>query len=534
MWSAICGVAFGVVLATACFGSEEVGGGQAENPVIWADVPDPSVIRVGDTYYMSSTTMHMVPGVPIMSSKNLVDWKLVGYASARLVDNEAMRLEGGRNAYGAGSWASSLRYHEGTFYVATFSATSGRTHIYSTKDVEKGPWVERSFSPSFHDCSLFFDDDGRVYLVFGAGNITLVELEPDLTGVKEGGVNKVIVPNASTVAGGTVGLPAEGSHMRKIDGRYYLTTITWPRGGMRTALVHRADSIEGPYEGRVALADRGIAQGGLIDTPEGRWFAFLFGDRGAVGRIPYLVPVQWEDGWPVFGVEGKVPESLPIESDESGGAGLVTSDEFDRKEGEADFGLAWQWNHLPDERFWSLKDRPGYLRLTAGRVEPSFTQTRNMLTQRTYGPTCEGVVKLDVGGMKDGTAGLALLQRHYGFVGVKVEGDARTLVMVLDGEEERVVAKVPLSATTVYLRAQCEFRGQADRAVFAYSLDGEAWETIGEPLAMRYTLPHFMGYRFALFHQGAETGGFADFDFFRTGPGGWGEDFEVRGERSTM
>src|SRR5690625_6166137 len=117
----------------------------ATNPILWADVPDPSVIRVGDTYYMSSTTMHMSPGLPIMKSTDLVNWELVSYAYDTLVDNDQMTLQDGQDAYGKGSWASSLRYHDGRFYVSTFSATSGRTHIYSTDDVESGDWDEVSF-----------------------------------------------------------------------------------------------------------------------------------------------------------------------------------------------------------------------------------------------------------------------------------------------------------------------------------------------------------------------------------------------------
>ena len=121
----------------------------ARNPVILADVPDMSVIRVGDTYYMSSTTMHMTPGVPIMKSKDLVNWKIVSYAYDILDDGDALTLSNGKNAYGRGSWASSIRYHNDTFYVSTFSQTTGKTYIYSTKDIEKGPWRESSFSPAF-------------------------------------------------------------------------------------------------------------------------------------------------------------------------------------------------------------------------------------------------------------------------------------------------------------------------------------------------------------------------------------------------
>lgn len=123
-------------LCTGIFAQES---NKAHNPLVFADVPDLSIIRVKDTYYMSSTTMHMSPGVPIMKSNDLVNWKMVSYAYDRLTDNDAMSLNNGKNTYGRGSWASCLRYHNGMYYVSTFAATSGKTHIYSTKDIEKGP-----------------------------------------------------------------------------------------------------------------------------------------------------------------------------------------------------------------------------------------------------------------------------------------------------------------------------------------------------------------------------------------------------------
>ena len=144
---------------------------QAQNPIIWADVPDMSVIRVDDTFYMSSTTMHMSPGVPIMKSKDLVNWKIVNYAYDILDDGDAMTLSNGKNDYGRGSWASSLRYHNGTYYVSTFSHTTGKTYVYSTQDIEKGPWRVSSFTPALHDNTLFFDDDGRVYMIYSAGDL---------------------------------------------------------------------------------------------------------------------------------------------------------------------------------------------------------------------------------------------------------------------------------------------------------------------------------------------------------------------------
>jgi beta-xylosidase len=239
----------------------------ATNPVIHADVPDMAMVRVGDTYYMSSTTMHMSPGLPIMRSKDLAGWELVSYAYDVLDHVDALDLANGKNAYGRGSWASSLRHHDGTFYATTFSGTTNKTYVYTTKDVERGPWKATSFEPSLHDHSLFFDDDGRVYMLYGVGDLRLVELEPDLSGLQPDGFHQVVVPDASRVAGADIMLPAEGSQLLKHGGRYYLFNITWPRGGMRTVLVHRADRITGPYEGRVALQDRGHRAGSSSIRP---------------------------------------------------------------------------------------------------------------------------------------------------------------------------------------------------------------------------------------------------------------------------
>ena len=488
------------------------------NPIIWADVPDVAIIRVGDTYYMSSTTMHMCPGLPIMKSTDLVNWRIVSYAYETLAESDALTLSNGKSAYGAGSWASSLRYHNGTFYVTTFSSTTGKTYVFSSQSIEKGPWKESTFAPALHDHSLQFEEDGRVYMVHGSGDVRLTELTADASVIKPGGIDTVIIPNASLVAGPNVGLRAEGSQLRKIDGYYYLFMITWPRGGMRTQLVFRSQSLTGPYEGRIALHDGGVAQGGLIDTPQGNWYALLFQDHGAVGRTPFLVPVKWEDGWPILGSAGKIPTTLNIPAGADRISGIVASDEFNRKPADAALPLVWQWNHNPDNRYWSVRDRPGYLRLTTGRVDPDLLSARNTLTQRTFGPECTAQIAMDVGGMRDGdTAGLALLQKRYGYVGVKMAGTKKSIVMVAaEGDGPVEVASVPLQQQTIYLKAECDFKNRADTGWFYYSLDGIHWIRIGNPLHMVYTLPHFMGYRFGLFNYATiHAGGMVDFDYFR-------------------
>ncbi len=489
---------------------------RAQNPVIHADVPDVSMIRVGDTYYMSSTTMHMSPGVPIMKSKDLVNWEIVNYCYDTLEDVDELNLENGKNAYGRGSWASSIRYHNGTFYVSTFSGTTGTTYIYSTKDIENGEWEVRKFKPSYHDHTLFFDDDGKVYMIWGVGRLMLAELKEDLSGVRES-TEQVLIENASQPAGDNIMLHAEGSQLFKVNGKYYLFNITWPRDGMRTVLIHRADKITGPYEGQLALQDRGIAQGGLVDTPEGDWYAYLFRDYGAVGRIPYLVPVTWKDGWPVLGIDGKVPDVLDLPASSGLIPDIVASDNFKRKKGEPDLPLVWQWNHNPDNNFLEVNRRKGYLRLITGRTDTDFLTARNTLTQRTIGPECSGSTSIDVSEMKEGDfAGLALLQKKYGLVGVKYENGTKKIVMVSAQNEIPVeVESLSLEQETVYLTAECNFSNRKDVADFYYSLDGREWKKIGSQLQMEYTLPHFMGYRFGLFNYATQTaGGYVDFDYF--------------------
>ncbi len=482
-------------------------------PTIWADVPDISVVRVGRDYYMSSTTMHMNPGVPIMKSRDLVNWRAVSYCYENLGSSPRQDLMDGKNEYGKGTWASSLRFHNGTFYCSTFSNTTGKTYIFSTKTPDKGPWKKIEFSPAVHDHSLVFDG-GKAYLIHGVGKIRIQELKDDLSGPKPGGVDQVLIQDAAAPTGAKAGLMGEGSQLFMVGGKYYLFNIVWPRGGIRTQVVHRADSILGPYEGRVFLADQGIAQGGIVDTPGGRWYTYLFGDRGAVGRIPYMLPMRWEDGWPVVGAAAKIPADATLLPGQANLKGLVQSDEFRGKK----LGLEWQWNHNPSPSLWSLSEKPGWLRLRTGRVNEVATQAQNTLTQRTFGPTCSGTVRLNCSGLKDGdTAGLMALMGKYGYIAVRRTGDVNEVVMVSAVSGSPVVqASAPLAGSIVHLRMSCDFRNQVDLCTFEYSADGRRWVRLGEPIHLRYELSHFMGCRFGLFNFATrEAGGWADFDFFR-------------------
>ncbi|MBS4219228.1 glycoside hydrolase 43 family protein [Bacillus sp. FJAT-49711] len=502
---------------------------KVENPITWSDVPDIDVIRVGDVYYMSSTTMHMNPGVPIMKSEDLIQWEIVNYVYDILEENDEQLLNYGKNEYGQGSWASSLRFYNDTFYLAVASFSTDKTYIFQTKDIENGDWKKSSLNGVYHDMSLLFDE-GHVYMIYGGGDIKVIELTSDATAIKEGGLNKVIIPNASLIAGPNVGLPAEGAHIQKINEKYYVFLITWPKGAGRTQLMFRSDSIDGEYEGRIALDDAGIAQGGIVDTTGGDWYAMLFQDCGAVGRTPFIVPVEWEDEWPIH----KNVYDIKHASSNSVIPAIVASDEFDQAlenrnlsyvkniEVLQDQGLklplVWQWNHNPDPACWSLTERPGYLRLKNGRLSDSILDARNILTQRTFGPECSGRVAVEINHMNDGDfAGLAGLQENCGFVGVKATSNKHYIVMVLgNSKEKQEIEAIPITTNRIYFKVDFDFKNMIDQAYFYYSVNEVEWHSIGKPLKMKYTIPHFMGYRFALFNYATKTSdGFVDFDYFR-------------------
>lgn len=197
--------------------STDDGNGNYTNPVIFADVPDIDIIRVDDAFYMVSTTMHLSPGCPVMKSYDLVNWEIVNYVFDTLEDSDKLALRNGENNYGKGQWATTLRYNNGVYYAGFTSFSTGKTYIYHTDDIENGKWDRFVYDECFHDMSLLFDDDGKVYLIYGGGEIWCVELEKDLSAVKPGTKRKLI-NNAGLVKG----CLAEGSHVYKLNGYYYI------------------------------------------------------------------------------------------------------------------------------------------------------------------------------------------------------------------------------------------------------------------------------------------------------------------------
>ena len=499
-----------------------------QNPMLWADVPDPDVIRVGDTFYLVSTTMHLMPGAPIMKSKDLKNWETVGYIFDRLTDSPKYDLLEG-TAYGRGQWATSLKYHNGKFYALLApneQGAMGDTYIF-TADKAEGPWKILSRMRHFHDCSLFFDDDDRVYVIYGTGE--MMELKKDLSDVIEGTHRHIFKREADET-----GL-LEGSRMIKHNGKYYLLMIShvYAPGRHRREVCYRADNIQGPYEKRTILQSEfgGFsyeAQGTIVDTQDGDWYGIIFQDRAGVGRVLTVMPCRWIDGWPMLGdEEGKVPARVrPLKSGEPAKS-IVCADDFSSEK----LGLHWQWNHNPVDKAWSLTERPGYLRLKTARVVPNLYLAPNTLTQRMEGPKCTGSVALDLSKMKDGDiAGLAAFNDHSAVMAIKKVGKKLTLELsdqqVRLTQREKKVEKVEVKVLEsvdlnknqqkIWLRIDANFIPRTDIATFSYSLDGKEWTKIGGDFRMGFDWQRFfMGTKFGIFNYATKkVGGYVDVDEF--------------------
>lgn len=510
---------------------------EVRNPIIKLDYPDVDVIRVGDIYYMVSTTMHFMPGCEILRSYDLVNWEHAAYVYDRLDSTAGQRLEGNENIYGRGMWAASLRFHNGIFYVCFVANDTGKTYLFTSESID-GPWRKRYIEGFYHDCSLLFDE-GHIYIAYGNREIYITELGPDLDGPLEGGLHRLAVKDSD----GTC-LGYEGTHFYKINGKYYLFFIHSLEGRwMRAESCFRADSLEGEFTGGDVLVDdmglpgQGVAQGGIVDTPEGKWYGILFQDSGAVGRIPVLVPVTWSGDWPVFGAEGKVPANFAVSSGrpECVYEPLVQSDDF-RGEKEPDpaeerrrrgcFGLksSWQFNHEPDLSLLRLDRKRGVLWMTSDKVCPGLTQAGNMLTQRMRYPECAGEVTVDFGDLKEGDyAGICALQGCYGMAAaVRRNGICYVVMRSVQPEErelqpdmaEKEWEAVKIEGTRVRLKAEAAFGAGRDRVRFYYQADGE-WKKIGEDHRLYFKLDHFTGCRFGLFlYAMKEKGGRAGFSDF--------------------
>ncbi|WP_199139993.1 glycoside hydrolase family 43 protein [Pedobacter sp. ASV12] len=486
----------------------DLGNGNFKNPLLWGDWPDPDLIRVGDAFYLVTTSMHYVPGCPILKSNDLVNWQMAGYAVDRYDEDPRYNLQNG-NRYLRGSWAATIRHHNGLFYIGfctpNWDKEKGHFSICTAKDI-KGPWTRTIFPEYLYDPGLFFDDDGKVYVAHGQQKLYITELNADAKSVKT--PQKEIYNNRDYPY-------LEGSHLYKVNRKYYILGTTGGTKGRQVCL--RSDHIYGPYESKVVINDdhtypgNGLHQGGMVQLKDGSWWFMIMQDRGPIGRTPNLEPVTWVDGWPMLGIDGKgvtnyqkpnVGKTYPITVP-------ATSDEFN----QATLGLQWQWNHNPDHDKWSLKERKGYMRLHASLAK-ELTTARNTLTQRVQGPFSEGTVELDISGLKDGNiAGFGIFQSPYAYIAVRKEGDQKTLLMVNNGKTIDSITN--FAQRKLWIKANLTHTDFL--ASFFYSLDGKNFISFGNKLKMA------LGYdwtanRFALFNYSTKKEGeqgYADFNWFR-------------------
>ncbi len=512
-------------------------------PTVWADIPDVAPLRVGDTYYMVSTTMHFNPGIPVMASKDLVNWKTISYCYDTIEDRDADRLDNGKDDYGQGTWASSIRFNEadGYFYVSSFNNRARHTYLFRTKD-PAGKWDHvMTLNQLIYDHSLWIEN-GKFYFFATDRKCGVVRhtLKPDFSGVES--ETKCVCHAISRNIGGGLG---EGTQIFKRGEYYYLVNICWRKPRCRLVNVHRAKTLDGPFdEVHIALEHEGIAQGSFITKPDGSWVAVLFGDRGGVGRVPFVLDVEWKDGWPT------VKKENPYAADLTKVPSVVASDTFEA--GKLD--LAWQWNHNPDNANWALTN--GTLDITTSRVDDNLLRVKNQLTQRTFGPTSVAEVKVDGRNLKVGDkAGLSLFQHHWH--AISLQKTEKGYDIVLDQTPlatcdrhtlrpaktaAREVLRRPAGTNgVVYLKAVCDFTPWAnpryteipdheDAGRFYYSLDGKTWEALGEAVYLPYTIPHFTGYRFGLFNWATkEAGGTASFDDYTVRYATEGETLKMDG-----
>jgi beta-xylosidase len=515
------------------------GNGTYSNPLFHDEFADPDIIRVGSDFYLLGSSMHVMPGLAVLHSRDLVNWDFESYALDKLDLGPEYRLEDGKNVYGQGIWAPSFRYRDGTFYI--FANVNGQTTQMFRASSPKGPWTRTAMKRSFHDLSVLFDDDGKVYVIWDYADVHIAQLNADLVDIVPGS-ERILIPKKDGMG--------EGHHFYKIRGKYYILSA-WYVGVMRLVGA-RADKLTGPWEvnrdisvgeqfGQVlgwrlktfrpplstkppyeidppdpsALGRMAIHQGGIVETTTGGWWGFSMGEANALGREVTLSPVTWKDGWPYFGLPGNLGRTPRIWVKPNTGtvekphAPYVRSDDFSGPQ----LQHVWQWNHVPVDGKWSLTERKGYLRLHA-LPATNLWDARNTLTQRSIGPRSIPTSIIDASGLKPGdVAGFALLIQPDAWLGV--EKDEHGLTLVQHDGQSMIDQRIPLRSPRVWLRADCEYLTQLAR--FSFSTDGASFQTVGEPFRMVGIGMVFQGVRYALFsfHSGEGEGGFADFDSFQ-------------------
>lgn len=460
------------------------GDGTFVNPVLPADYSDIDVIRVSDDYYAISSTIHVSPGVVVLHSRDLVNWRTISHAVA---DIDVLGPEvSWRNmaGYGRGVWAGAIRYHAGKFWIYFTCPDSG---IYlTTATSPAGPWAPLARvwdMKGYDDTCPFWDDDGQGYLVtshFAADPATGRKYDIHLFKLSADGTSLDLA--SDRIIHQSPG--SEANKLYKIDGVYYhYYSEVKPEG--RVAMMNRSKSLEGPWETRQLnhvdkAVDKEPNQGGLVQAPSGDWWFLTHQGTGDwEGRALCLLPVKWQDGWPVLGQPGDDGIGNMVWQAQKPIAGQPRlmpdlSDDFSK----ATLGQHWEWNHAPRADMWSLAERRGALRLHAFTPVKGgdLTSVGNVLSQRAWRTAANAVtVRFDLSGMADGqSAGLNHASRTFAVLGVEQTGATRRLVF--RDSSGNAVAGPKLTRASLWLRSAWDVDGNC---LFAYSLDGRKFTAFG-------------------------------------------------------
>lgn len=421
------------------------GDGTYKNPILFADYSDPDVVRVGDTYYMTASSFNYVPGLPILTSKDLVNWELKNYAIEK-INYPGYEMP----QHAKGVWAPAIRFHEENFYIYYGMPDEG-IFMVCTKD-PLGKWEDPVCvlpGKGLIDPCPYWDEDGRAYVVHGyaksrigfKSHLGIFPMSWD--GMHALGEDHILYCGLDTQP------TIEGPKVYKRNGYYYIFA---PAGGVKTGwqTILRAKDIYGPYEEKIVLRQgksvvNGPHQGALVDTVNGDEWFLHFQDRGLYGRIVHMQPVVWENDWPVMGIHAKDGCGEPCIVHEKPNTGiaaepcyLAAGDDFSSPK----LNLLWQWLGNPKPDFYSLTKRPGFLRLFAlnpsGKTEPVLWECANVLTEKLVCPYFEAVTCLHVGGLlEQEQAGMVMLGGHYAYLSVRMVRGQKRLVLGTshDGED---------------------------------------------------------------------------------------------------
>jgi len=503
------------------------GNGKYRNPILFADYSDPDVLRMGDDFYLVSSSFDQVPGLPILHSRDLVNWQLIAHALPIQPPAEVYR----QTSHGNGVWAPSLRFHKGKFFLYYPDPEFG---IYVTTAQQiTGPWSTPKLikaAKGWIDPCPLWDDDGNAYLINAmAASRSGVKNVLILSRMSEDGEH-LLDDGVLIIDGHETDRTLEGPKLYKRNGYYYVFA---PAGGVPTGyqLVYRSRSIYGPYERRTVLAQgktdiNGPHQGAWVDTPSGEDWFLHFQDRGAYGRVTLLEPMRWVDDWPAIGVRQDAkgvgePVDEYRKPKVAGTVAIATpadSDEFNQPA----LGLQWQWQANPEPGWAFPSSALGVLRLENVPIGADggerLWDTPNVLSAKLPGPAFTATVKLEPHGFREGDrAGLVLLGRDYAYVAIRQTSSGAVLVVgrCADAnkkgtEHETVIGPAP--AGTMFLRVTL---AKSADALFFASSDGRDFHQVGDSFKVREG--EWIGSKLGLFAQSRDRSGergYVDLDWF--------------------